>query len=224
VDTLLTIQTGFRRDGNRREEAYEKIRSAVLEGTLLPRERLVPSRLAKQFKMSRTPVREALQQLAIQGYVTTAPGGGMMVKNYSPEEVREFYELREALECGAIELVCQRITDQQMEAVQRCHEEMNEAARMGDFDRLIELNAAFHLDLLYGAAGNERLRAMIRSLRDRLLEKKLIRVSMSEDWETKMVQHGKILEAVRRRDQSSAREAVRQHLATALEVQQRWAR
>lgn len=218
----LTTQADSPQNGSRRQEAYEKIHSAILGGEFLPRERLVPSRIAKQLKMSRTPVREALQQLEVQGFVTPAPGGGMMVRDYSSVEVQEFYELREAMECGAIELVCQRITEEQLAAAQKCHEAMNETARRGDLDKLLELNATFHMDLLYGTAGNERLRGMIKSLRDRFLEKKLIRASMAEDWATKMEQHAKILEAVRERDQSLAREIVRQHLATALEVQRRW--
>jgi len=214
----------LRRNRKCREEAYKKLLSAIVDKVFLPRERLIASRLAKQLEMSRTPIREALQQLEVQGYVSATHGGGMIVKNYSPKEVQELYELRTALECGAIELVCQRITDQQLAAAQRCHDEMSEAAYTGDFDRFFELNATFHSDLLYAATGNERLCMTIRSLRDQFLEKRLARASIADDWETKMEQHAEILEAVRKRDQSLARKAVRQHLTTALEVQQRWLR
>ena len=208
---------------SRRDEAYERILSGILNGEFLPRERLVPSRLAGQFKTSRTPVREALQQLEVQGYVAADNGRAMLVKDHSAEEVQEFYELREALECGAIELVCERISDERLQEARRCHEEMTEAAREGDFDRVLELNATFHMELLYGAANNERLRSMIRSLRNRFLEKRLIKVSMIEDWGEKMGQHERLLEALEKRDRSLAREVVRDHLATALEVQKRWA-
>ena len=208
----------------RRDEAYERILNGILNGEFLPRERLVPSRLAEQFKTSRTPVREALQQLEVQGYVAADNGRAMLVKDHSAEEVQEFYELREALECGAIELVCERISDERLQQARRCHEEMTEAAREGDFDRVLELNAIFRMELLYGAARNERLRTMISTLRNRFLEKRLIRVSMIEDWGEKMAQHQRLLEALEKRDRSLAREVVRSHLATALEVQKRWAR
>jgi len=204
---------------NRRQEAYEKIRKAILSGELFPRERLVALSLAKRFKMSRTPVREALQQLEVQGYVTATPSGGMMVKDYSPEHVQKLYEIRKALECGAIELVCQRITEQQMEKAQRCHEEMsemNEDARMGNIDKLLELNTTFHIDLLYAAAENKWLLAMIKSIRDQFLERKLARAIIVDNWESKMAQHAQILEAVRKRESSLAHKAVREHLETSL--------
>ena len=101
---------------------------------------------------------------------------------------------------------------------------MGEAAHMGDFDRFLDLNATFHLDLLYAATGNDRLCVMIRSLRDQFLEKRLARASIANDWESKLEQHAEILEAVRKRDQSLARKAIRDHLTTGLEVQQRWLR
>jgi len=207
----------------RRDEAHDRILRGILEGEFLPRERLVPSRLAEQLGTSRTPVREALQQLEVEGYVTADNGRAVLVKDHSAKEVQEFYELREALECGAIELVCERISDERLQEARRCHEEMTEAAREGDFDRVLELNAIFHMELIYGEARNERLRSMIRSLRNRFLEKRLIKVSMIEDWEKKMGQHERLLEALEKRDRSLAREVVRSHFATALEVQKRWA-
>ena len=218
----LAVQSSTRRKRNLHEEAYERILSAILDGIFLPRERIVASTVAAKLGMSKTPVRDALQQLKVQGYVTLTPGGGLIVKNYTPKELREHYELREVLECGAIELVTERVTEEQLEVARKCNEEIEEAARKGEIDKALELDGIFHKDLLYPASGNERLCSQIRSLRDHFLQKRFVRASIMEDWKKKIEKHKIILEAIRNKDPLTAREATRQHLKEALEIQLRW--
>jgi DNA-binding GntR family transcriptional regulator len=215
--------TGSHSRLTRRREAYARILEGILNREYLPRERLLPSRIAEQLHMSRTPVREALQLMEAEGYVMSDVSGGMLVKGYTAREIEELYELREGLECWAIELACERMTEDQVLEASKCHEEMKQAAERGNYDRFLALNAVFHLDLLYGNAGNNRLREMIVSLRDRLLESRLNRASIAQDWDTKVRQHEMLIEAIKRRDRVEARSVLLNHLATALEVQKRWA-
>lgn len=122
-------------------EVHERLREMIASGEFTPDTRLYQERLAASLAVSRTPLREALLRLEREGLVYTVPGRGMFVRNFTPEQAADLYQLRDVLEPLAARLACERASDEQMarlEAIQRQHErdypvDVVEAFR-GNFD------------------------------------------------------------------------------------------
>jgi len=199
------------------KEALERLRQAIVMGKLRPNQRLVESELAQKLGMSRTPVREALKQLEMQGYLSKLPTGGMIVTDHSPSQIRNLYEVREALETVAIRLACQRATQEQVDRAAEYHTRSLEAIRNRDVNQFIELNSAFHTELL-ASCGNEQLWSLIQTFRDQFFDRRIVRVFTAGDWRTMITHHARILEAVRQRNARLAEKAVREHVRIALRL------
>ena len=101
------------------EKAKNAIESDIHTGVLFPRQRLIEEEIAAKLGMSRTPVREALKQLEVEGLVTRLPTRGLIVTAISNEDIRQTFEVREALETAAIKLVCERITEKGVNKLKR---------------------------------------------------------------------------------------------------------
>jgi len=188
-----------------------------VSGRLRPNERLIETDIALKMNISRTPVREALKLLETQGYLSRLPSGGLIVTDHSPSQIRNLYEVREALETMALRLACQRATEEEIEQVEELHIRIIDAVRERDINQFIELNSAFHNHLL-SACGNEQLLALLQTFRDQYFDRRLVRVFSANEWRNMPKQHQKLLDAVRQRDQRLAERAVREHITTALRI------
>lgn len=158
-----------------KDRAYSHIRTKLLSGEYSPGSQLSHRMLAKEIGVSFTPVREALSQLASEGLVESKPRMGTFVAKCSREELVELYDLREALEGHAAETAAGRLSDADLEEMQRCNDaqrqviEELEASGGGRWtadlaDRFATADAALHLVLLR-AAGNRRTLHLIGELR-----------------------------------------------------------
>ncbi len=131
------------------EEAYDAVRRAILDGTLRPGERIVEQRLAELLDVSRTPIREALHKLERENLVARS-GRGMAVRTFSPDEVRDVYDLRAHLESYAARRAAERIEDREIAELSAVQDQLAVAvARQptDDIERLREparLNQQFH--------------------------------------------------------------------------------
>ena len=197
--------------------AVERLREDIVTGKLRPNQRLVETDIARQLMMSRTPVREALKLLEMQGYLSRLPGGGLIVTDHSPSQIRNLYEVREALETMALKLACQRATEEQIDRAAELHNSMIEVTHHRDTNRFIELNSSFHNELL-SACGNEQLWSLLLIFRDQFFDRRLVRVFNTNDWCNMPKQHQKLLDAVRNRNTRLAENAVREHVRTALRI------
>ncbi len=203
--------------GNYAEEVAGRLREDIVMGRLRPNERLVESHIARTMEMSRTPVREALKRLEMQGYLSPLPNGGLIVTDHSPSQIRNLYEVREALETMALKLACQRATEEQIEQAAKLHELMLEVIRNRDVNQFIELNSAFHNELL-SACANEQLWSLLQIFRDQFFDRRLVRVFSASDWRNMPKQHQRLLDAVRQRNLRLAEKAVHEHVRTALRI------
>lgn len=208
------------------EMARNIIERNILDGVFRPDQRLVEAEIASQLGISRTPLREALRQLEMRGYVTRQGNAGYFVVHHAPEDIRNILELREILETAAIRMACDRASE---EAIDRAAKYLanwdEEFARLkasglaGEklydegWNRLFRWNNLFHEEF-YNASGNKLLVARIEELRqlDRL--KRISRFFRYEDLLEFRRQHYRILEAVRQRNKARAEKAVRMHLDT----------
>ena len=198
-------------------ETAERLRQAIVTGNLRPNQRLTESEIAKKFGISRTPVREALKQLEMQGYLSKLPNGGLVVTDHSLSQIRNLYEIREALETMAIKLACQRATQEQLDTAAEYHARSIEVINNRNVDQFIELNSSFHDELL-SACGNEQLWSLIQIFRDQYFDRRLVRVFTAGDWRTMIKHHQRLLDAVRQKDVRLAEKAVREHVRIAIRI------
>jgi len=150
------------------DSAYRGIRRAIVEGRYAPGARLVEQALSEELSLSRTPVREALRRLEVEGLVASRRHRGMVVATATEEDIRDLYELRARLEAYAAELAAQRRSPEQLDGI---------ATAAADFDRAVgawapdpdgtgavwevhEANGRFH-GTVVAAAGHERLQQLL---------------------------------------------------------------
>ncbi len=143
-------------------EAAELIRAAIVEGRLQPGERLKEERLARELGVSRTPVREALLFLEAEGAVVLQPNRGATVRRYTPEDIRDAYDLRALLEGHAARRAAERIAADALDALTASCRRFD-ALRAGEVAELARENHLFHHTILE-AAGSERLGSMVRGV------------------------------------------------------------
>lgn len=204
------------RPGNQSEAAYQRLREDIVSGRLAPGTRLVEAQLAKELRVSRTPVREALRRLIAEHLVSRDDSGGLSVHRPTQREIEDIYLIREVLDGLAARLASQRLSDSELAGISQTIERIGSASADGELGEALGANIAFH-DILYEATGNERLIRMGRELRDfvRLLSREPFADLRRAD--EIVAEHRAILGALLERDADRAEEAARRHVRLARE-------
>jgi DNA-binding GntR family transcriptional regulator len=181
---------------------YKEIRRSIIMGHCKPGERLDLDALSKSYGTSITPVRDALQMLGQEDLVTIKPRSGYYVTHVTLKELRDMLELREILEVAAIERAATRITERQLEELERVH-----AGYTGEddesYDRYTDENRHFHY-LIAQASGNQELATTLGHLHDRLA-RFMVLCRVGPTLETR---HARLIRALRTRDVELARQAM----------------
>jgi DNA-binding GntR family transcriptional regulator len=197
-----------------RELVSEHIREAIINGVFSPGERLMEIQMADEMGVSRTPVREALRMLEMEGFVVMIPRRGTYVSNMSIKDINDVYEIRISLDTLAAGLAAERITDAELEELQRLLVKVGNAIESNNMSKIVEADIEFH-DVLYKASRNERLRNIINNLREQIT---VIRgVSMRYPGRLKDTQeeHRRLVESIAARNVEKSQEAARIHLENA---------
>ncbi len=204
--------------GSQREEAYRRIRSAIVAGDLTSRVLLTERQLVGMFGLGRTPVREALQDLARDGYVEVVPFRGAFVRAFTVADVVELYELRMGLEGIAARLAAERASDAEIEAMF----ELADEAKAAQGDRST-VQAGRDLHLLVATAGrNGRVVAAIEAMRDHMERARRLGLAGRPFSERAAVQHRAIVEAIAAREPEQAEMRMREHIRYGLERVTSW--
>jgi len=197
-----------------RELVCENIRQAIIDGTLSPGERLMEIQLADEMGVSRTPVREAIRKLELEGFVVMIPRRGTYVADISIKDITEIYEIRISLDVLAAGLAAERITDEELEKLNSYLIEIAKYVPTMDLDKIVELDTAFH-DVLYNASRNERLCSIIGNLREQLTGIRGRSMSYPGRLVETMDEHRALLDSIAARDVERAQRAARVHLENA---------
>lgn len=184
------------------------LREEILRALLPPGTRLLQEEVADRFRVSTTPVREAFRMLEADGLLRRHPHKGVLVFLPSIADVREAYEIREALEMVAVGYAIEAMTATDFEELEALLEEMDRTIDRGEW---ISLNNEYH-DRIYACAGRLRLRSMILSLRDSMAGYMHTAINNALQSGRPAQEHRAILEACRTRDVDGARAAIRLHL------------
>lgn len=194
----------------------DSLRRAILDGTLPAGSRLVQADIAARLRVSTTPVREALRDLASEGLIRLDAHRGGVVRETSVQEVREIYLIRRLLEPEAVRLAVEGMEPDLLAALERLHKELDEAR---DPARWVALNREFHR-LLNGAAGLDRLAEILNHLDDNAA----VYVNMATDAEHRQEanrHHQRLLDACRDGDGETAATLVSEHLQQTLNTVER---
>lgn len=197
-----------------RELVFESLREAIISGALPPSERLMEIQLAEEMGVSRTPVREAIRKLELEGLVVMIPRKGAYVAGMSIKDIVDVFEIRGALEGLAAELAAERATDEELETMERYLVKISEEIESGDLSKVVETDTDFHT-FIYKASRNARLSQIINNLREQIQRFRTTSLSFPGRMKIALEEHRKIVEAVSSRDGELARKLAQEHIENA---------
>ena len=197
-----------------RDIVFETLREAIINQTLKPGERLMEIQLAEEMGLSRTPVREAIRKLELEGLVVMVPRKGAYVAGISMKDIHEVYELRSALEALAASLAAVRITDEELEEMERQMVREAKETEENNLQGIVSIDTTFH-DLLYQAAHNQRLVQFINILQEQLQRFRAATLSRPGRSKYALEEHKKIVEALANKDAKLAAKLATEHIENA---------
>jgi DNA-binding GntR family transcriptional regulator len=200
--------------GARADVIGKKIADEIVLGRFQPGARLDEVTLAGLFNVSRTPVREALKQLAIQGLVVCRPNRGAVVAEMTPEQLDRMFEAIAELEAASARYAAVRLTGLERERLSGLHAQSRSAMRAGDFELYDKLNQEWHGVIIQGC-GNPVLIEMTFSLRHRVSPYRRSQFRHVERMSASFEEHAVILEALLTHDASTVQREMRAHLLSA---------
>jgi len=197
-----------------REVVCETLRTAIIEGVLKPGERLMEIQVSEELGVSRTPVREAIRKLELEGFVVMIPRRGTYVSDLSIKDINEVFEVRTALDVLAAGMAAERITDDELEQMERLLVQLGEYIEHNEIEKIVEADSQFH-DLLYSASRNTRLVGIINNLREQLTRFRSLSMSYPGRLKEMLGEHTRLVESLGRRNVPLAKRLAGEHMANA---------
>ncbi|SHH32680.1 GntR family transcriptional regulator [Tepidibacter thalassicus] len=197
-----------------REIVFEYLREAILKGKLEPGQRLMEVQLAEQLGVSRTPVREAIRKLELEGLVVMLPRKGAYVADVSLKDIIEVLEIRGALEGLAASVAAERMTEEDLEKLELISYEFKKSLENKDIEMMVQKDIELH-DIIFNSTNNQKLIQINNSLREQVYR---FRVTYISDYDTSknlVKEHEDIIEAIYNRDSKLAMERAMAHIENA---------
>lgn len=188
----------------------EHVIEAIMSGEFKPGDRIVESSLARQLGISQAPVREAIRDLVLMGFLETEPYRGTFVRSFSPEELYEVYTVRAALESLGARLAASRLTEEDVVTLTRLLDEMVQAGHDHDLEKMTRLDNQFH-ETIVQISGNKVLYQLWKTLQFGYWTIVTARIS-TFDLEVLARRHEELLDALKTRDPNKARRAMQRHI------------
>ena len=194
-----------------RDVVSNTLREGILTGELKPGERLMEIHLAKKLDVSRTPIREAIRMLELEGLVTMVPRKGAEVARISEEDIRDVLEVRKALDSLAAKLACERITQEEKEEIKKAEKEFEDSVLTKDAKTIARADVLFH-DKILCASKNKRLSQMVNNLADRIYRYRFEYIKDDSNHRRLIDEHRAIMQSVFDGDEKKAQERVSTHI------------
>jgi DNA-binding GntR family transcriptional regulator len=194
-----------------RELVFDALRNAILDGVIKPGERLLENQLAEELGVSRTPVREAIRKLELEGFAVILPRKGAYVSEISFKDVREVYEIRAALEALASGLAAERVMDNEVEEMER--RLIAESANLENEDNSLTVEADVDLhELIYKATRNEKLISLISNLKEQVYRLRSTSITLPGRKKRSLDEHKRIVEAIAEHNIKLAQRLAHEHI------------
>lgn len=204
-------------NGTLRAEVANLLRKQILDGEISSGERLIETEIASQLGVSRMPVREALRMLESEGLIKSVPRKGLIVAEYTEEDIREYYTIREALEVCAVKIVIDRITPDEIRELEHYCRMAEDARLAGNRDDVCKWTAKFN-DRLYECCRMPRLKEQIESTHKYLRTFRFTSFKEPSRTAQALREHEEILRLVAAKDYDGAARATSIHLRDSLET------
>ena len=196
------------------EQAYQIIRKNILTGKLKEGERLTETRLSDDLGLSRTPIREAIGRLVLEGFIERQSGYTTRVVHFPEDEAQQIYEIRRLMECYSVERAARLATEEDIAEMRRIHAAMKADTPPKDeaaSQRLTEANEAFHRAIV-AAARSPRLTALMTTALDVSMVVRTYSMFSEKDLFRSLNHHAEIIEAIEARAPKWAASVMSAHL------------
>ncbi len=197
---------------SQRETAYEKLHQLIASGELAPGERVMELEIARQFGLSRTPVREAIRKMEAEGIISHSPHIGAVVRKLSHQEIVELYEMRLVLEEAAAAMAAKHASEAEIALMRVLNEQILESENSAE---AAQINAKFHA-LIFEAARNQFLIRSFHELSRLIIILGATTIDDEKRREEVYAQHNQIVDAIEAGSEGDAKIFIRNHFITSL--------
>lgn len=205
------------RGTSRKEEAYARLKAAIISGELGPGEKLSENDLSQNLSISRTPIREAFRQLQMEGYITVISNRGAFVSKLPTDEIEDTYDVVSILEGYSAELAAKNINAEKLKNLKTLQRELLVCASHKRYREYMEKNTVFHR-FITQMSGNHILAKTVTELRSRVFRYRFTSVTIPGFLDRYAADHDKIIEAIRNKDSVKARKFMTAHVLFVKEV------
>lgn len=194
-----------------RDVVFNTLRQAILRGELKPGERLMEIQLANKLGVSRTPIREAIRKLELEGLVLMIPRKGAEVADISEKSMKDVLEVRHALDELSVELACERISKSQIKELELAAVEFKKSLKSKDVTVIAEADVKFH-DVIYEATNNQKLINLLNKIREQMYRYRVEHLKNEEVYPQLLAEHDEIIQYISKKDKEKAKKIVCQHI------------
>lgn len=194
-----------------RDVVFNTLRRAILTGELEPGERLMEIHLANRLGVSRTPIREAIRKLELEGLVTMIPRRGAEVAQITEKSLQDVLEVRRALDALSVELACDRISAEALSALGSACEAFAMATKTKDTKRMAEADVALH-NIIVQAADNSRLVSLVNNLSEQMYRYRFEYLKDASSHGILQQEHLEMYHSILKKDKITAADVVRKHI------------
>ena len=194
-----------------RAVVFNTLRQAILTGDLKPGERLMEIHLANKLGVSRTPIREAIRKLELEGLVTMIPRRGAEVAQITEKSMNDVLEVRRSMDALCVELACERISEEELQELDGACDAFAEAVKTKDIRRIAQADVALH-DIIVQATGNRRLVQLINNLSEQMYRYRFEYLKDISRHQSLIQEHRMIYEGIRERNKEVASSAAKLHI------------
>jgi DNA-binding GntR family transcriptional regulator len=197
------------------QKVYRVLKTEIIKGSLKPGNKLSEGKIAKQMEVSRTPIREALRELAAEGFVKISPNQGVVVSNASIKDIQEVLQIRGVLEGLAARLVTKTINKEEIKELENYLKQMEYYTSKDDALAFSEMDAEFH-ELILNICRNNRLIQIRKNLSDQAHRYRIKSLSVPGRLKHSLKEHREIVEALMQKDSEQADRLSQKHAENVL--------
>ena len=191
--------------------AYDSLKEAIIKGALAQGQRLIETQLSLQMKVSRVPIREAMKKLEQEGLLEKTDKRGFAVKHLSKDEIDETLGIRAVLESYAASLATEHVDNALLKKLEDNMENYRQALEADDTEKLSLYNTLFH-EIIYKAAGSQKLYAIINNFRDIFSRHRRMILSSADYARLSLKDHKEMVAAMRDKDREKVEQLVKKHI------------
>jgi DNA-binding GntR family transcriptional regulator len=194
-----------------RDKVFTALREAILNGSLKPGQNLIETKLAEEMGVSRTPIREAIRKLELEGLVSSVPNKGVVVKGISVQDVNDIYTIRFCLEGLAARWAVARVTEEELAKLEENLDLMEFYTKRNDLTQVNSKNTEFH-ETIFRATKSKPLRQILSSLQEHVQRARTASLQVPGRPEKALSEHRAIFEAFKKRDAEAAEHLITLHI------------